>query len=212
MAGQYFYARGDKHFGPYSGARLKELATNGALEPTDTVWKAGMTTSVRADTVHSLFPNGPSAAGPDDTEVAAAKVPSPVLSEPPPTAPDGRAAAAEPLQAIQTLEPPLDLVPIDEEPKPPTPTKPDAVVKPILVQSPAGEGRIPERKRRAEAVRGAIIVSQDGAIVHYRKKCSKCGHESTSKNSMPIRMGATTANFFCPKCKKLRDVVIRGNS
>lgn len=210
MAGQYFYARGDEQFGPFSGARLKELATSGRLEPTDTVWKHGMTKGVQAGTVHKLFPT---AAAPDDTDVAVAKAPAPVVPQAaPPPPPDTRATSAGPVQTIKALEPTLELVPIAEDPELPASSDPDAREKTIPVPAPSGDGRAPERKRRAEAVRGAVLVSQDGAIVHYRKKCSKCGHESTSKNSMPIRMGSTTASFFCPKCKKLRDVVIRGNS
>ncbi len=113
---------------------------------------------------------------------------------------------------FQPPEPTLELVPIEEDPEPPASSDPDAREKTIPVPGPSSKGRTPERKRRAEAIQGAIIVSQDGDVVHYRKKCSKCGHQSTNKNSMPIRTGSTTASFFCPKCKKLRDVVIRGTS
>ena len=212
MAGQYFYARGDQQYGPFSGTRLKELATDGRLKPTDTVWKDDMKTGVQAGTVPKLFPAAPAEPSPDDTAVAPAKVPSPVLAEPALASPDPRETSAGPVQTIKALEPALELVPIPEDPEPPVSPDPDAPEKTIPVQAPPTAVRTPERKRRADAIRGATIISQDGTTVHYKKKCSKCGHEANSKNSMPIRIGSTTASFFCPKCKKLRDVVIRGSS
>lgn len=197
---------------PSTGTRLKELATSGRIKPTDTVWKDGMEKGVRAGTVQNLFSTAPAAPRPDDTAVAVAKVLSPVLSEPAPTSPDPRETSTGPVQTIKSLEPTLQLVPIAEDPEPPAPSDPDVRAKTIPVQGPSSAGRTPERKRRAEAVRGALVISQDGATVHYKKKCSKCAHEAASRNSMPIRIGSTTASFFCPKCKKLRDVVIRGSS
>ena len=60
------------------------------------------------------------------------------------------------------------------------------------------------------AIKGAVLISQDGQAVQYRKKCCKCGHENASKNRMPIRHGLTRASFFCPKCRKLSPVLIQG--
>jgi hypothetical protein len=68
----------------------------------------------------------------------------------------------------------------------------------------------PPRKGRATAVRGAVIVSQDGTTVYFRKKCSQCGHEETGRSRLPIRNGVTRAGYFCPKCRKLRPVEIQG--
>jgi hypothetical protein len=62
----------------------------------------------------------------------------------------------------------------------------------------------------ATAVRGAIVVSQDGSRVSYRKKCIKCNYEDTCRHQMPIRNGATRTTFFCPKCKKVRPVELQG--
>jgi ribosomal protein S27AE len=59
-------------------------------------------------------------------------------------------------------------------------------------------------------VRGAVIVSQDGTTVYFRKKCSQCGHEETGRSRLPIRNGVTRAGYFCPKCRKLRPVEIQG--
>lgn len=61
---------------------------------------------------------------------------------------------------------------------------------------------------RATAVSGAVIMSQDGENVHYRKKCTKCGHKDIYVSTMPIRNEVTKVSFFCPKCRKIRDVVI----
>src|SRR5438132_913364 len=70
----------------------------------------------------------------------------------------------------------------------------------------------PPKKGRAMAVRGAVIVSQDGTMVFYRKKCTQCGHEETGRNRLPIRNGVMRAGYFCPKCRKLRPVEIQGTS
>jgi hypothetical protein len=69
---------------------------------------------------------------------------------------------------------------------------------------------VPGRRGRAVAVKGAVITSQDGAIVQYRKRCNKCGHESASRSSRPIRNGMSRERFFCPKCRKMTEVVIQG--
>jgi hypothetical protein len=211
MAGQYFYARGEQRFGPFSGTRMKELATSGDLVPTDTVWKHGMKKSVRAGRVQDLFPTAAAQPRPDDTAVTAAKAPSPVAAEPAPA--DLPEASAAPAETIKAPEPTLELVPIEEEQTPQaSDDRADEEEKTIPVQAPNRAAQTPKRKPQAHAVRGVIIVSQDGVMVHYRKCCTKCGHQANSKNSMPIRNGSTTASFFCPKCKKLRDVVIRGSS
>jgi hypothetical protein len=66
------------------------------------------------------------------------------------------------------------------------------------------------KKRRAVAVSGAVILSQDGTSVNYKKRCRKCGHEDATRSSMPISIGITRASFFCRKCKHLREVEIEG--
>jgi hypothetical protein len=75
--------------------------------------------------------------------------------------------------------------------------------KPELAKQPA-------RKGRATALRGAVIVGQDGQSVQFRKKCTKCGHEDASKSRMPIRQGITRSGFFCPKCRRLMPVELQG--
>lgn len=67
------------------------------------------------------------------------------------------------------------------------------------------------RKGRASAGRGAVIVGQDGVNVKVRKKCTTCGHLDSSWLTMPIRAGTTKVNFFCPKCRKTREVEVIGS-
>ena len=74
----------------------------------------------------------------------------------------------------------------------------------------ASNPNLKPKKGRATAVRGAVIVSQDGVNVQYIKKCIKCGHNDASKSRMPIKQGTTRVGFYCPKCRKLRPVEIQG--
>ena len=62
----------------------------------------------------------------------------------------------------------------------------------------------------AVAGKGAVIVSQDGATVKYRMKCTTCGHEDASWKSIPIPHGTARSGFFCRKCRKRRDAEIHG--
>jgi hypothetical protein len=51
----WYFEWDGKTFGPYSATQLKELAGLGRLQPTDMVWKEGMTKRVLADHVRHLF-------------------------------------------------------------------------------------------------------------------------------------------------------------
>src|SRR5262249_47514458 len=73
--------------------------------------------------------------------------------------------------------------------------------------TPAGKARL---KGRALAVKGVLIISQNGKSVQYRKKCERCGHVEACRTSMLIRRGCHTAIYFCPKCKKTSQVLIQG--
>jgi hypothetical protein len=66
------------------------------------------------------------------------------------------------------------------------------------------------RTKRAIGGKGAVIIRQDGELVHFRKKCAKCGYEDSCTRAIPIRNGVTRDHFFCPKCKKNGEVVIQG--
>src|SRR5207253_745981 len=83
---------------------------------------------------------------------------------------------------------------------PASPTVPDKVAPPTP--------RVP--LRRAIAVKGAILMGQDGVYVQYRKRCVECGYEDPCRSSMQIGQGLTRVYFFCRKCKKSRDVQIQG--
>jgi len=208
VSDQWYYAwRGEK-IGPYSGLQLQELAQAGKIQPTDTIWQEGTTLGVPATRVKNLFArnaggentqSGETAAQPAapprdanpprSASVSAVEAPDP-LSDLPPETDFTRASAGSPeLSAAEDLQ-------MSEVATAPTAAPPDAPPKP--------------KKGHAVALRGAVVVSQDGTSVQYRKKCSKCGHEDASKNRMPIRNGITRVNFFCPKCRKMLPVEIQG--
>lgn len=63
MAGQWFYAANGSQAGPVDTAELKRLAGEGALEPTDLVWKEGLPEWVPATKVKGLFASGEPEAG-----------------------------------------------------------------------------------------------------------------------------------------------------
>lgn len=56
MAGQWFYAASGGQAGPVDAAELRRLADEGALQPTDLVWREGMPEWVPANKVKGLFP------------------------------------------------------------------------------------------------------------------------------------------------------------
>jgi hypothetical protein len=75
-----------------------------------------------------------------------------------------------------------------------------------------GSKKKPVGKGRATAVRGAVIVGQDGGTVRYRKKCVKCGCEDSCTRAMPIKNGLSRDDFFCPRCRNNGEVVIQGHT
>ncbi len=188
MPDQWFYKHDAEKLGPFSSAQLLELATAGKIKPTDTVWKAGIDTGVPAAKVRRLFPTAPDEAAP------AAKVDTP----PPPPVP-APAAPPPPVaapSAASTSAPGGRSEPLSKETAPPAGS--------------IGTPKVQTRKGRATAGPGAVIVSQDGTMVQYIKKCIKCGHADASKSRMPIKHGTTRVGFYCPKCRKLRPVEIQG--
>lgn len=79
---------------------------------------------------------------------------------------------------------------------------------PVLDQPGAKAATV--RKRRAMAISGAVIVSQDGERVRFKKKCVRCGFEDSCKSVLRIMSGINNQVFFCPKCRKQVAVSIRG--
>jgi hypothetical protein len=179
---QWYYAKDGDRLGPFSGKELSELAVCGLLQPTDTVWRAGIDKGVSAKKVKNLFLSSQRITIPMGSGVVpAAFAPSP---------------AKQSAAIIPTAPGPLEL--------PPPATSVSAPLMPVRLR------QIEAKKGRATAVRGVIIVSQDGRDVRYRKKCTKCGQEDSSTSRMPIRHGTTRMGFFCPKCRKLMQVEIQG--
>jgi hypothetical protein len=203
--------RDGKRFGPFSTAQLRVLAAAGQLRATDSVWKAGMAQAVLVTKVRNLFPASPLRSHPPDT--VSAEVPPATISSTPTVS-----SSSPGPSAVLTANPPL--TPPEEVPQTPDKDALAAVAIPtvppplpgVAGQPPGAKSVTPSRPRtrRAIAGTGAVLISQDGYNVHYRKKCSQCGFEDTCRSTMLISMGATRTYFFCPKCRKNREVQIQG--
>jgi Predicted membrane protein len=216
MLKQFYVARNNKRLGPFSAAQLRRFAADGRLRPTDTVWKEGMEKPVAAAKVKSLFLAPLAPASPAGVSAPAENVP---VSLPPVDA-----GAVEPGPSALSTAQAAPAGPIPEATTaPPGPTSP-ASPPPLRASDHERERQAvangnslrpppePIRKRYAAAVVGAIVVSQDGVTVYYRKKCSQCGCEDRCRSSMPIGHGITRNTFFCPKCRKNREVQLRGTT
>jgi hypothetical protein len=82
---------------------------------------------------------------------------------------------------------------------------------PAKTEKPPAQAPKPVKKGRVTGMKGAVIVSQDGTTVQYRKKCIKCGTLENNTNRMPIRSGTTRVTYFCKTCRKLQPVEIQGS-
>ncbi len=236
MADQWYFASDSEKVGPFSGAQLKELGALGKLQPTDTVWKAGIEKGVLAETVKHLFPHPAKAIVRVADEPSLPPRPSNGLSS---FSISNTSAKLEPWlpsshdQALRNEE---DLIPdglmlkalqdqngsvnspdsekIDERTPEPSPAMAGATdpgpKSPSITNSDRPSTQKKSRKARVIGVKGAIIIGQDGEIVQYRKKCLKCAYQDTCRTTMRIRGGATRERFFCPKCRKMSDVLIQG--
>jgi hypothetical protein len=98
------------------------------------------------------------------------------------------------------------------EPPPAVESEPAALVPPPAPPAapPAKAHHEQVRLKKATAVSGAIIVSQDGKFVRFRKKCTACQHEDSSWGTMAILPGTMRTTFYCPMCRKSREVLLRG--
>jgi hypothetical protein len=214
MIEQIYVERSGRKFGPFSARQLKVLANAGKLRPTDTVWKEGMGKAVLAAKVKNLLPSLQTLSCPLDavaakaTQAASSTASSDDLSI---SYLDGSAVAdfaqAQPKERSETSDKNVPTVPGQEIP----------AVADQSVDRGAGLNAKPPvrpsekpRMRRAVAGQGAVLVSQDGYRVHYRKKCSACGFEDNCRSTMLISTGITQSHFFCPKCRKNRPVQIKG--
>lgn len=201
MPDQWYYEHELKKCGPVSPRQLRELADKGVIRPTDTIWKEGIDRGVPAARVKNLF-----------------AVPAPAAVESAPVA----AAVAD--IAPPVAEPAPEVVPAAEQPAPaeaPPPQPQGEAAPETPAAEPAPEAKKPEttpsapkpqvRRAKATAIRGLVITAQDGSHVQFRKKCVVCGHEHPSKMRMPIKNGMNRVNFFCTKCKKLRQAEFQGS-
>lgn len=193
MADQFYVGRGGKSCGPFSAAQLKRIAADGRLLRTDTIWWAGMEEPVLASRVKDLFPP---LQRPAPAAEAVEPAPTPVQAAP--ADPPAKVIVVPIDPSAAALPPAADATALGLQSEPPAPEKPSA-----------GQPE-PVKKRRAVGVKGAIILSQDGVSVQYRKKCSQCGHEDASRSTMLIGNGTSRASFYCKKCRKNREVEIRG--
>ena len=186
MACNWYFARGDKSFGPFSAGQLKELAAGGQILPLDTVWKEGGAKRVLASKVEHLFaaaPPRPPGRGGD-----AAPAPAP--------------PAGQMMPAVGPAPIPDEMELVPEEGSAPAGTAPAGLSQLA--------GQPPAREKRVLGVKGGALVSQDGAVVKFRKACLRCGHADTSVTTMPIPNGVAQVNFFCPKCKKNQQTKVHG--
>jgi hypothetical protein len=103
-----------------------------------------------------------------------------------------------------------DLVPLEPSATPGA-TDQSSQTRAIPKEKPTAPPPEPPRKRLAVAVKGAILLGQDGVSVHFRKKCVQCGFEDGCRSTLRIGQGLNRAHFFCPKCRKNREVLIRGS-
>jgi hypothetical protein len=233
MAEQWYFAWGENRFGPFSADQLKALAALGRLQPTDTVWKEGVEKGVTADRVKHLFAT--SRVNALSVEANAPLAPEPAS---PPERPHNLCSPnpnggtkldpwvnAEyddqtPQDQLQDIIPNglvLEGIAGGNDSEAPAPASQFSSPEPKMMEGAEPEGaanqtsapKKPAKKGRAMAMKGAVIISQNGETAQYRKKCVKCGHEDACRTTLPIRNIVTTTSFFCPKCRKAGEVVIR---
>ena len=208
MADRWFYGRGNDKLGPFSAAELRQLADNGQLRPTDTVWKEGIAAGVVAGLVGNLF-----APAPAEDEPGHERSPHTLAEDLPEEErvgtpdPSSSGGDSEALLSADSREgsPPEAESPAADEPAAAPAVQPAAETHPA---------KLPPKKEKAmvTTISGAILLSQDGKYVQFRKKCRKCGFEDRARTSLPIKNGVVRQAFFCPKCRKPSDVEIRGRA
>jgi GYF domain 2 len=188
MAENWYYAHDANRVGPFSDRQMKNLALSGTILGTDTVWKQGVEKGVLASRVKNLFSLQP----------AIVIVPVQIATD---------------LAQVLPRRPLFEMiVPVVELTSSPSPTIVAAIVAPaILAAAPLPPKAIPKpaRKGRAVATKGADIVSQDGVKARYRRKCTVCGNKDLAVQTVVITNRTTNTGYYCPKCKKKRDVTIQ---
>lgn len=62
---------------------------------------------------------------------------------------------------------------------------------------------------KATLIKGAVLISQDGKKVVYKKRCSRCGTKDRFPTTLPLKEGVYRGRFFCPQCRRTGPVEIR---
>jgi len=213
MADQWYFASGQNKLGPFTSSEMRALAASGRLQPQDTVWKEGVDAGVAASRIKNLFHGRDVASSRTEVSVPPPREPTVKHEAPPSPTPD----EALPIDKSIPSDADLSLAefrngePLHKDGSEPGPVTSSPTSLPVETQSPA-DSRLKKKERKGTVIgaSGAIVVSQDGRTVQFRKKCRKYGHEDTTRSTLPIRNGTTRGIFFCPKCKKPSDVEIRG--
>ena len=81
----------------------------------------------------------------------------------------------------------------------------------LVAEPPIPKAKPTERPKRgsASALKGAEITGQDGVDARFRMICTTCGTKDASCRTVKISNKTTKANYFCPKCRKRREVIIQ---
>jgi GYF domain 2 len=205
MADRWFFTHDRIKKGPYSGQELRDIADAGHILPLDTIWKEGVEKGMTARKVKNLFPDPL----PNTSAVSVAVPPPPQTPSTLSPVEEKRSDEAIPERAPVAAgpAPELDLDPdnvqLQPEWTPPGETPPPA---PALPTKPKHV-----RKGRAVAGAGAVLCGQDGVNVKFKKKCIVCSYEDSTWNTMKITNGTMKSTYFCPKCRKIRAVEMRGS-
>jgi len=185
---------------------MKDLAATGQVLVTDAVWKEGSETRVLAAKVKGLFQRLP-----PRTHVQLIPVETPIEPIAPAVPVPARSAKADALAPLDALRSARGdgAAPASEVG---SAGSGNTNSQSHAVGSRDGRRAPPEaiQKLRVVALRGAVIVSQDGRVACYRKKCINCGHEDPNRTTMQIRRGINRVSFFCPECRKTRTAEIQG--
>ncbi len=235
MAVQWFYGANHARLGPFSAKQLKDLKERGQLKPSDMVWKEGVTNGLRAGDISGLFRIEPTT----DLVVETADPPvlDPIIEKPEqvPVVTSAPKAVQEQAQAIAPEIVGLIAIPEDAEyalkvanarlllqtanvptpyplePPPKESCVTDAEPTGLTVPAPVQPRPKPPvvKAKRAVVESGAILVSQDGERVRFRKKCVRCGFEESCNSVMRLMPGVNRQLFFCPKCRKQVGISIR---
>jgi hypothetical protein len=212
MSDRWYYAHDDNKVGPFSGRQLLDLAVVGEILRTDTVWKEGIEKGVLATRVQYLFPparavvSTVSPVAPSELAPSSSGLVAPISGD--------RKPAPAGLSTGKGAEEPIAREALDPTGPPPADFPDDIRLLPEAT-APASTNQLTPLpytapKRRAVAVTGAAIVSQDGTRVRFRKKCAACGYEDQSWSTLQITLGSMKTTFCCSKCLKKQGVEMRG--